>query len=106
MHCSTACPHPLIFCLNLSPRFGKREVVDSFGTADAKAVEIKTNTSSGEVTILKLAPVSDSGNSTSSNFQAVKVSTQQGAMSVLLPNALLDSVEAWLPKSKPKCHEM
>jgi len=69
-------------------------VVDSFGTADAKAAEIKTNTSSGEVTILKLAPLSDtSGNSTSTDFQAVEVSTQQGAMSVLLPNSLLDSVE-------------
>lgn len=67
MHCGTACPHPLIF-------FGQSKVVDSFGTADAKAAEIKTNTSSGEVTILKLAPLSDtSGNSTSTDFQAVEV---------------------------------
>ena len=29
---------------------------------------------------------------------AAQVSTQRGAMSVLLPNTLLDSVEAWLPR--------
>lgn len=67
--CIVVLPVPI-----LSFFFGQSKVVDSFGTADAKAAEIKTNTSSGEVTILKLAPLSDtSGNSTSTDFQAVEV---------------------------------
>ena len=75
MICIVVLPVPIrSFFVWPSATLWRSEVVDSFGTADAKAVEIKTNTSSGEVTILKLTPSSDtSGNSTSTSFQAVEV---------------------------------